>query len=188
MTFEITGLETRHDGWARFLIACIRLPSGQLVRREIEDHGTAVAVLAYDPDRKTVILVRQFRAPVFFSCRQAYTLEAVAGIVEDADAQTAARREALEEAGLDLHALEHVATTWTMPGLSTEQMTLYLAPYRLADRVDKGGGVAAEHEDISVVEMPLARLDAMMRSGELADMKTLVLAQALKLRRPDLFR
>lgn len=188
MTFEITGLETRHDGWARFLVACIRLPSGQLVRREIEDHGTAVAVLAYDPDRKTVILVQQFRAPVFFSRRQAYTLEAVAGIVEDADAQTAARREALEEAGLDLRALEHVATTWTMPGLSTEQMTLYLAPYRLADRVNKGGGVAAEHEDISVVEMPLARLDAMMSSGELADMKTLVLAQALKLRRPDLFR
>ena len=188
MTFEITGLETGYDGWARLLIAYIRLPSGQIVRREIEDHGNAIAVLAYDPDRKTVILVQQFRAPVFYARRQAYTLEAIAGIVEDADAQTAARREALEEAGLELRTLEHVATTWTMPGISTEQMMLYLAPYRSADRVNKGGGVAADHEDISVVEMPLARLDAMMTSGEVADMKTLVLAQALKLRRPDLFR
>jgi nudix-type nucleoside diphosphatase (YffH/AdpP family) len=188
MTFEIIGLETGYDGWARLIIASIRLPSGQIVRREIEDHGNAIAVLAYDPDRKTVILVQQFRTPVFFSRQQEYTLEAVAGIVEDADAPTAVRREAREEAGLDLRALEHVATTWTMPGLSTEQMTLYLAPYRLADRVNKGGGVAAEHEDISVMEIPIARLDAMMTSGEVADMKTLVLAQALKLRHPHLFR
>jgi nudix-type nucleoside diphosphatase (YffH/AdpP family) len=188
MTFEITGVETSHQGWARFLIASIRLPSGQVMHREIEDHGSAIAVLAYDPERKTAILVQQFRAPEFYALGQEHTLEAIAGIVEDADAQTAARREALEEAGLELRALEHVATTLTMPGISTEQMTLYLAPYRFADRVNKGGGIAADHENISVIEMPLARLDAMMTSGELTDMKTLVLAQALKLRRPELFR
>lgn len=188
MRLTITGIETRHDGWARFLVASVRLPSGQIVRREIEDHGTAVAVLPYDAERKTVILVAQFRAPVFFSRRQECLIEVIAGIVEDIDAETAARREAHEEAGLKLHALEPVATAWTMPGISTEQMTLYLAPYRLADRVDTGGGLAAEHENISVIEMEIARLDAMMRTGELADMKALVLAQALKLRHQDLFR
>lgn len=187
MPYAITDVETKHDGWARFLVACIRLPSGQLVRREIEDHGTAIAVLPFDPDRKTVILVQQFRAPVFLSHRQEHLLEAIAGLIEDTDPQTTARREAREEAGLDLRALEHVASVWTMPGISTERMTLFLAPYRLADRVDAGGGIAAEHEHISVVEMALDRLDAMMASGDIADMKTLVLAQALKLRHPELF-
>jgi len=51
----------------------------------------------------------------------------------------------------------------------------------------KGGGLATEHEDISVVEIELGKLAALMEAGELVDMKTLVLTQALKLRHPELF-
>ena len=187
MTYEIVSVDTKYQGWARYLVVCVRLPDGQLVRREIEDHGVAVAVLAYDPERRTAILVRQFRAPVFYSLRQEHTLEAIAGIQDDADAATTARREALEEAGLRLGPLEHVATAWTMPGISTEQMTLYLATYRHEDRIHEGGGVPAEHENISVVEIDLARLGELMDARQLIDMKTLVLVQALKLRHPGLF-
>jgi nudix-type nucleoside diphosphatase (YffH/AdpP family) len=187
MPFEITAIGTKHAGWTRFLVASIRLPSGHLVRREIEDHGAAVAVLPYDPQRKTAILVQQFRAPVLLSRRQDRVLEAIAGIIEDIDPPTAARREAREEAGLNLSTLEQVGCTFTMPGISTEQMTLFLAPYQPADRISAGGGLAAEHEHITVVEITLARLDAMLVRGDIADMKTLVLAQALKLRHPHLF-
>jgi hypothetical protein len=86
------------DGWARFSVVSVCLPNGQLVQREIEDHGSAVAVLAFDPERKTAILVQHFRAPPFFLLGQEHTLEAIAGIQEDADSITTARREALEEA------------------------------------------------------------------------------------------
>ncbi|MEX0751802.1 MAG: NUDIX domain-containing protein [Xanthobacteraceae bacterium] len=187
MTVKITNVDPKYTGWARFLVVSVRLPSGQMVRREIEDHGAAVAVLAYDPERKTAILVEQFRAPVFFCRQQETTLEAIAGIQEEVDAAAAARREALEEAGLRLNTLEHVATTWTMPGISTEQMTLYLATYEPADRIKEGGGVATEHENTSIVEIELAKLGELMQAGQLTDMKTLVLVQALKLRHPDLF-
>ena len=44
-----------------------------------------------------------------------------------------------------------------------------------------------EHEDITVIEIELSALAALMDSGELVDMKTLALTQALKLRRPELF-
>ncbi len=121
---EITHVETVHSGWAKFLLAAVRLPDGRSFRREIEDHGTAACVLPYDPGRRTAVLVRQFRAPVYYAAREPHTLEAIAGIVEEADPAETARREAREEAGLELGAIEPVGEGWTMPGISTERMHL----------------------------------------------------------------
>ncbi|MFY9627620.1 MAG: NUDIX hydrolase, partial [Methylocystis sp.] len=75
----------------------------------------------------------------------------------------------------------------SMPGISTERMTLFLAAYVQADRVAAGGGIAAEQENITVVEMELGKLAEMMDAGEVVDMKTLALVQALKIRHPELF-
>jgi hypothetical protein len=66
-------------------------------------------------------------------------------------------------------------------------MDLYLAAYAQADRIGEGGGVADEHEGITVVELPLAELAAMTDAGQIMDMKTLAVVQTLRLRRPDLF-
>jgi nudix-type nucleoside diphosphatase (YffH/AdpP family) len=187
MSIEIANIETKYGGWTRLLVAEVRLPDGHMIRREIEDHGAAVAVLAYDPERKTAILVQQFRAPVFYRSRQERTLEVIAGIQEETDATSTARREALEEAGLELRSLEYVATTWTMPGISTERMSLYFATCRRSDGFKQRGGIASEHEDISVVELELGELDRMMQAGEITDMKTLVLVQALRLQHAELF-
>ena len=138
MAFELVRTETGYEGWGRYLIATIRQPDGSVIRREVEDHGTAAAVLPYNGERRTAILVRQFRAPVFVAERHDEMLEAIAGTMEDPDAETCARREAMEEAGLRLGPLEHVVTGWAMPGISTERAALYLAPYRQSDRVAAG--------------------------------------------------
>lgn len=187
MAHELISNETLHKGWATFSIASIRLPDGRTIRREIEDHGAAVAVLPYDPERRTVILVEQMRAAPLLVLGQQATLEAIAGCVEDGDHENEAKREALEEAGLRLGPLERVATCWTMPGISTERLTLYLAAYGVADRVADGGGLAHEDENIRVIEMTTRDLAARMSKGDLVDMKTLALAQALMLRRPEIF-
>jgi nudix-type nucleoside diphosphatase (YffH/AdpP family) len=185
---EIVSTEVKHRGWSTFLIATLRLPDGTVVTRAIEDHGNAVAVLPYDPVRRTAILVQQMRAPALYAAKHAHFLEAVAGrIDEEEDAERCARREATEEAGLELRALERVARAWAMPGVSTEQMDLFLGEYSEADRVGAGGGVAHEHENIEVIELPLSRLAAMADSGELHDMKLLLLLLSLRLRRPALF-
>jgi nudix-type nucleoside diphosphatase (YffH/AdpP family) len=165
----------------------VRSPDGTTLRREIEDHGRAIGVLPYDLARRTAILVRQFRAPIFYAEQREHTLEAIAGVVESDDPAACARREAHEEAGLRLDALEHIVTSWAMPGVSTERMDLYLAEYAAADRVGEGGGVPDEHENTMVVELPLADLAAMADAGELHDMKALALVQTLRLRRPELF-
>jgi nudix-type nucleoside diphosphatase (YffH/AdpP family) len=182
---EITHIETVHSGWAKFLIATVRLPDGRSFRREIEDHGAAACVLPYDPERGTAVLVRQFRLPVYYAAREPHTLEAIAGIVEEPDPAETARREAREEAGLELGALEPVAQGWTMPGISTERMHLYLATYGGRPREGRGG--VDEDEDITAAEMGLSELARLADAGELVDIKTLVLLQTLRLRRPALF-
>src|ERR1700731_1981702 len=73
--------------------------------------------------------------------------EACAGMIENEDADTTARREAYEELGVDLPSLEFVGRVWSSPGVSTERQSLFLAPYRSADRISDGGGVKGEHEE-----------------------------------------
>ena len=183
---EIVTTEFKHRGWSSFLLATIRLPDGGTITRAIEDHGNAVAVLPYDPVRRMAILVRQFRAPALYAAQQRDFLEAVAGVIDAGeDAESCARRETAEEAGLELRAIERVARAWAMPGVSTEQMDLFLGEYSQADRISAGGGI--DDESIEVLEMPLAELAAMTDSGALKDMKALVLVQTLRLRRPELF-
>lgn len=181
---QIVRIETKYQGRGRYSLATFRLAGERTLTREIEDHGRAVSVLAYDPERRKALLVRQFRGPVFLAAKQEETLEAIAGIVEEADPAATARREALEEAGLKLGNLELVATVWTMPGFSTERADLYLAPYGPSDL---GGERLDEDAAITVVELPLSELARMADEGSISDVKTLALAQTLRLRRPELF-
>jgi nudix-type nucleoside diphosphatase (YffH/AdpP family) len=176
-----------HAGWTALTIATVRLPNGQIIRREVEDHGSATSVLPYDPQRRMAMLVSQLRVPLLASGETADILEAPAGIVETADVEACARREALEEVGLRLGSLEPVAVAWSLPGISTERMALFLAPYTQADRVEAGGGLDDEHEFITVHEVPLAELARMADAGQLPDLKTFALLQTLRLRRPELF-
>lgn len=153
----------------------------------MEDHGSAAAVLPYDPLRRTALLVRLLRAPVLLTARIPELLEVPAGLVEDDNAIDAARRELAEETGLRVNDLEYMGGAWSMPGISTERMDLYLARYGEGDRVSAGGGVAVEQENITVVEMPLAELWAKAQGNEIEDMKTLALVFMLHARHPELF-
>lgn len=65
---------------------------------------------------------------------------------------------------------------------------MFLAAYSATDRTGEGGGLAAEHEKITVVEIALTELAALANTGRITDMKTLALVQSLRLRHPALFR
>lgn len=184
---EILERNVAYAGWMTFSVLAVRLADGRTMRREVVEHGRAACVLPYDAERRTALLVRQVRAPVLLVAGNAPLLEAVAGMLDGDDSSATARREAMEEAGLQLGELELVAETWTSPGVLTERLALFLAPYRAADRIGAGGGLAEEHEEIEVVELPLGELAALADSGRLADMKTFALVQSLRLRKPELF-
>lgn len=185
---KILDVRIVYKGWATVSIARVLGPTGQIFERLMEDHGRGVCVLPYDPQRRLAMLVRQFRAPVCATITQTELREAVAGLANGEDSERAALREAFEETGLRLRSLDHVATVWTMPGISTERMDLFLAAYDESDRVGRGGGEAGEHENIVPDEVPLAELAAAADAGCIDDMKTLALLQTLRLREPELFR
>jgi nudix-type nucleoside diphosphatase (YffH/AdpP family) len=188
MAAEIVALEPRYRGWCTILLASIRLADGKVITREIEDHGSAACVLPYDPERRTAIVIRQMRPPVLHVAHEQASLEAIAGLIDAGETgDVSAIREAEEEAGLRLRALEPVATVWTMPGVSTERMSMFLAEYQATDRIGAGGGLAGENEDIEVIEMALRTLAEMADGGTLTDLKTFTLVQTLRLRRPELF-
>jgi nudix-type nucleoside diphosphatase (YffH/AdpP family) len=165
----------------------LRLSDGAEVSREIEQHGDAAVVLPYDSDRRCALVARLFRAPVMAASGAALSEEACAGMIEIEDAAAAARREAYEELGVELAALEFIGRVWSSPGVSTERQSLFLAPYRLSDRTGEGGGARGEHEGVTVVERPLAALAAAADRAEIADAKLLSLVQTLRLRHPELF-
>jgi nudix-type nucleoside diphosphatase (YffH/AdpP family) len=182
-------LSTRevYRGWTTIRQVKVRLDTGDAVVREVEDHGNAAAVLPFDAERRTAILIRILRVAAFLTTGQVKLLECPAGLVEEANSADTARREAYEEVGVVLHEIEHAGRVWTAPGISSEMMDLYLAPYSAADRIHVGGGLPTEHEQIDVVELGLDELWSMAQRNEIEDLKTLTLVLLLKIRRPELF-
>lgn len=185
---HIVGRETVYRGWTTLHRVEIE-EDGQRYMREVEDHGDAISVLPYDPLRRIACFVRLLRAPILYAAGgDGMSLEPPAGLVDEGEtAEEAARREVFEETGYRVGTLEPLGTVWTSPGISAERATLFLAPIAREGREGSGGGIAAENENITVVEIPLAKLAAMADESLLHDMHALLLVQALRLRHPDLF-
>jgi nudix-type nucleoside diphosphatase (YffH/AdpP family) len=187
MNPQILARETVYSGYLTVERLQVRLADNARVWLEVERHGEAVVVLPYDARRRCALVVRLFRAPVFDTTGEEVLEEACAGMIGNEDAETAARREAYEELGVVLKSLEFIGRFWSSPGVSTERHSIFLAPYGAADRVGEGGGVAGEHEGITVVERTLAELATDVDEGRIADGKLVTLVLALRLRRPELF-
>ncbi|HKT85163.1 MAG TPA: NUDIX hydrolase [Novosphingobium sp.] len=175
-----------YDGWYRLFRLGVEMPDGRIAERHLLDNGSAVAVLPFDRERRVAMLVEQPRAGVL-AAGEPPLLEAIAGGLDGASPAERIREEAMEEGGLRLTHLDAVASIWPLPPVSTERVQLYLAEYDGTDRVADGGGADGEHEYITVREVGLDHLREMALSGTLTDAKTLILAQALLLRHPELW-
>ena len=187
MPVRLTDVRTVYEGYMTLMTATLAADDGTAVSREIEHHGHAVAVLPYDAERRTALLVSLPRAPVIWAGGPPALTEAIAGMIDGEDADACVRREAFEEAGVELRELQPVGAAFASPGVSSERLRLYLAPYRARDRTGAGGGLAEEHEMITVHEVSLDALWAQVEAQQIEDMKTLALILALRVRRPDLF-
>jgi ADP-ribose pyrophosphatase len=140
--------------------------SPPLVRERVEGLRAAV-VLLYDPVRDRLVLVEQFRIGALEDGRGAWLLEPVGGVVADGqDPAQVVRREAMEEAGCEVLALEPVGTYYAAPGISDERITLYCGCVE-APVAGAIHGLADEGEDTRVVLLDAAQAARELFSGKI---------------------
>ncbi|MBT1545105.1 NUDIX domain-containing protein [Curtobacterium aurantiacum] len=184
----VRDVEVVSNGWhvLRRTTLDVRRRDGRWDRqqRETYDRGNGATVLPYDAERGTVLLTRQFRWPAYVNGHpDGMLIEAAAGLLDEDDPETAVRREAVEELGIRLGALDRLGDVFMSPGSVTERVHFYVGAYTPADRVEAGGGVEDEGEDIEVLEVALDDALAMVADGRIADGKTIMLLQWVALRR-----
>lgn len=161
---------------------------GAPVPREAFVMGDAVTVLPYDPVRDRVLVVEQFRAGAWArGDANPWSLEPVAGRIDGAETpEDAARREAREEAGLDLRDLRFVARYYPSPAAVTEYLYSYVALADLPDGAAGLGGLEAEAEDIRAHVLGFDALMALVASGEVQNGPLLLTALWLSRHRDGL--
>ena len=147
--------------------------------REIYDNGNSAVILPYDADRKTVLLTRQLRLPIFLQDGRAQTLEACAGKLDGEAPETRIVKEVEEELGYRVSSVERLFELYVSPAAIMEKIAFFTCSYSPANKVSDGGGLKDEGEDIEVVETTLDQTAAMIAAGEIIDAKTVVLIQYL---------
>jgi len=178
---KVHGEAVLSDGWG--VLKSTRLEwrradgRWQEMARETYDRGDAVAVLPYNPDRRTVLLVRQFRFPLLVRKEEPLMIEVAAGLLDGSDPETRVRSEAEEELGYRLRDVREVFTAWVSPGSVIERIHFFIARYGPEDRVSPGGGLAEEGEDIEVLEMDFDAAMSEIARGGIRDAKTIMLLQ-----------
>jgi len=182
---KVRSVEILSDAWAKLTRTTFDYRrndgSWETQVRETYDRGNGAAILPFDGERQTVLLVRQFRYPAYVTGHPEPLIEACAGLLDEHDPETAIRKEAEEELGYRLRDVRRLYTPYMSPGSVTERLTFFLAEYTPADRISDGGGAAAEGEDIEVLEITLDEAVAQVRDGAIVDAKTIMLIQHLRL-------
>lgn len=150
--------------------------------REAYDRGNGAVILLYNTEKKTVILTRQFRLPTFINGNASGMLiEACAGLLDKDNPEDAIRRETEEETGYRIREVRKVFEAYMSPGSVTEVLYFFVAAYSETMKVNDGGGVAHEEENIEVLEMTLEEALEKVNHGEIKDGKTIMLLQYLQL-------
>ena len=150
--------------------------------------GDAAVVLPYDPVTDRVMIVEQFRpGPLSRGDTQPWQLEPIAGRIDPGETpEQAARREAVEEAGISLGALLPVANFYPSPGAKTEYLYSFVGIADLSDTRPRIAGLADEGEDIRAHVLSFDALMALVQSGEVATAPLIMTAFWLEHRRAAL--
>lgn len=154
---------------------------GSVVRhkREVYDRGNGATVLLYNPNKQSVVLVRQFRVATWVNGNpDGMLIETCAGLLDNDAPEVCIRKEAIEETGYQVGEARKVFELYMSPGGVTELIHFFIAEYSEAQRANRGGGV--DDEDIEVLELPFVRALEMIASGEIQDGKAVILLQYLQ--------
>lgn len=171
-TVEIESRRRLHDGFFKLdelTLRHSRFDGGMTpwLTREVLHQRRAVAVLPFDPHKDQVVLLEQFRPSVDPKTANPWLLEAVAGLGEgDEQLVDIARRETLEETGLEIGRLEWALNYRATPGCSTEFVSVYIGEVSAPDDGSLHG-LADEGEDIRTLIFDRAEALRLLEQGEI---------------------
>ena len=167
---ELTVEYTRTDGKVELQI------------REVQDSGHGAAVMLFNRQSRTIVLVKQFRIGAFVGGHHDGVLvECVAGLVEkNEDPAHTIVREVLEETGMIITRPLFLYEGYASPGAKTEKIYYFIAEYVYIN-TQIAGGHEDEQEDIQILEVGISEAWQMVKDGRIQDSKTIVLIQHLLL-------
>jgi len=178
---RVQSVEVLSDDWyvlKKTTFDFLRNDGGwQRQSRETYDRGNGATILLYNLERKTVILVRQFRYPAFVNGWDDLLIETPAGLLDEASPEERIRSEVEEETGYRVSHVRKIFEAYMSPGSVTEKLYFFVAEYDASSKVSDGGGMEHEGEDIGVLELGIVDAMEKIRTGEIADGKTIMLLQ-----------
>jgi nudix-type nucleoside diphosphatase (YffH/AdpP family) len=155
-------------------------------RRLVFERGDAVAVLLFNIDTRSVVLVEQFKVPSLIGRRRddpaitnGWIIEVMAGMINaNETAEEAVVRETMEETGYQIHAPELICKFFSSPGGTSERIFLYFAQVSDTAKPGKGGGLG--DEDVRVVQISVNDLFDRLAKGLIDDPKLAIAAYWLQ--------
>ncbi|OCK52525.1 GDP-mannose pyrophosphatase [Chryseobacterium sp. CBo1] len=151
--------------------------------REAYDRGNGAVILLYNISLKKVILTRQFRLPTYINGNtDGMLIEACAGLLNDNNPEDCIRKETEEETGYKISKVEKIFEAYMSPGSVTEILYFFIAEYSDDMKINDGGGLEEEGENIEVLELDFNETLSMIGKGEIKDAKTIMLLQHLRLK------
>ena len=151
------------------------------VKREVFERGDAVVVLPYDPVTDEVVLIEQIRIPVLGKTKSPWMLELVAGMIEEGEtAEAVARRELVEEAGVEAKQMSKISSYFASPGGTSEKFDFFWAEID-ASQAHGVHGLEHENEDIQVHVFSREQAFKLVNEGTINNASTVIGLQWLEL-------
>ena len=158
-----------------------KFENGNWIRlsRESYDRGNGTSILLYNKEKQTVILTKQFRMTAYDNNKNdGMSIEVCAGASDKNEPpEVCIIREVEEEVGYKIKSAQKVMEAYMSPGAVTEKMFLFVAEYTDNMKINEGGGLDIEDEEIEVLELPFSEALKMIDSFEIKDAKTTMLLQ-----------
>jgi len=186
MNYSIENKKTVFDDHYKMLKASVTYDtfSGKTITttRLAFERGDSVAILLFEKDTNSILLTKQFRFPTT-KHEKGWVLEIPAGSMEKSECPlTCVKRETLEETGYQVHQPEQIYNFYPSPGACTERTILFYAEVTATDKIEKGGGLNSENEDIKIIKVPINDIDHYL-SDKIHDAKTLIALQWYQMKR-----
>ncbi|WP_238082976.1 MULTISPECIES: ADP-ribose diphosphatase [Pseudescherichia] len=183
---EIIARETLYNGFFSLTRWRFRhrLFNGEMsgeVTREIFERGHAAVLLPYDLARDEVVLIEQIRIPAYDTSETPWLLELVAGMIEEGESvEDVARREAVEEAGLQVGRVKEFMSYLASPGGTSERLSLMVGE---VDATQAKGihGLVDENEDIRVHVVSREQAYQWVEEGKIDNAASVIALQWLQL-------